>query len=361
MSSIYFLVLCSLLQADHTGAVTPRVPVAPVMSFPPVATQSPQQSPTTPPVVPHVVPPAVPPAGQSNQLHLRNGVLVLPIHNKAPMAAPQNAVLMSLRTEQRDTAGNVLRDNEGHPIMVPLRQGMHVFKGQVLGNFDDRELCSLLKISQAQLDVAIAERDNDIEKVAAARSLQVAFQDLKMMHNANKQIPGSFQEVEIRRQELVRDHAEATMELKKYSIDEIKTREVTVQESRLAQTKVQIEERKLIAPIDGMIVKIDAAEGVWLREGQPVLELVQLDTLWVQVQVSIKDREISEVDGKQAVVHVTFANGKKETFPGMVVFCEPSIESGDVFRAFIEMQNRRVGNHWLLQPGRSGVEVVISL
>ena len=113
MSSVYFLILCSLLQADHAAA--PRSPVSPGMPFSPVATQS-SQAAATPPIVPPVVP------SPTNQLHLRNGVLVLPIHNRAPMAAPQSAVLMSLRTEQRDTAGNILRDNEGRPIMVPLRQ-----------------------------------------------------------------------------------------------------------------------------------------------------------------------------------------------------------------------------------------------
>jgi len=278
------------------------------------------------------------------------------------MAAPQSAVLMSLRTEQRDAAGNVLRDNTGNPIMVPLRKGMHVFQGQVLGILDDRELRSILKIDQAELEVAKAERDKDIEKKYAADSLRVAIADLEMMQEANRRLAGTYQTAEMRRADLKKEEAYTYLDLQKYNIDEIKTRAVTVQENKLDRTAVQIEQRKLIAPIDGMIVEIKATEGVWLREGQELLEIMQLDTLHVQVMVSVKEREISEVDGKRAVVQVTFANGKAETFQGTVVFCEQQIESDGRFRAFIEVQNRRIGNHWLLQPGRrDGVEVVIPL
>jgi hypothetical protein len=110
-----------------------------------------------------------------------------------------------------------------------------------------------------------------------------------------------------------------------------------------------------------MVVEIKAAEGEWLREGDPVLEIVQLDTLWVSVDVLIKDYEISDVDGKSAVVQVVLANGKTETFQGTVVFCNPVIEAGDAFKAYIEIQNRRVGNYWLLQPGRRGIDITIAL
>jgi multidrug efflux pump subunit AcrA (membrane-fusion protein) len=110
-----------------------------------------------------------------------------------------------------------------------------------------------------------------------------------------------------------------------------------------------------------MVVKINATEGELLKEGSPVLEIEQHDTLWVQTQISIQEREISEIDGKRAVVQVTLTNGKTETFQGKVVFCEPNIEAGGTFRAYIEVQNRRVGNHWLLQPGRGNVDVVILL
>jgi multidrug resistance efflux pump len=267
---------------------------------------------------------------------------------------------MSLDTEQRDADGNILLDGEGKPIMIPVRHGLQVFKDQVLGNFDDRELYSVLEINQAQLEVAKAEREKDTEKVFAARSLQVAMLDVKRMTDGNRRNAGTFAQADIDRAILVQCQAEANLDLQKYTLEEIKTREVSVREAELNRTKIQIENQKLVAPIDGMIVSIGAAVGELKREGEPILEIVQLNTLHVVVQVNVKDYHPNDLSGKQAVIHVLFPNGRTETFQGEVIFCDPRVKV-DTFEALIEVQNRRVGNHWLLQPGYDNVEVVIPL
>ena len=356
MLTTSILVLCSLLQAGNEGTV-PNQPerqraVQP-LQFPTGTPTAPAQ--TTSPAVP----PVAPAATNAKQLRFR-GVLKLPKHNEVTLSAKERAVLMSLTTEQRDADGNILRDSEGMPIMIPIRHGLQVFKDQVLGNFDDRELHSVLEINQAQLEVAKAEREKDTEKVYAARSLQVAMADVRRMTEANQRQAGVFAQADIDRAILVQHQAVANLDLQKYTIDEIKTREVIVREAEINRTKVQIENQKLIAPIDGMVVSIGAAVGELKREGEPILEIVQLNTLHVVVQVNVKDYRPNDLSGKQAVIHVPFPNGRTETFPGEVIFCNPLV-SINSFEVLIEVQNRRVGNYWLLQPGHDDVEVVIPL
>jgi multidrug resistance efflux pump len=268
---------------------------------------------------------------------------------------------MSLRTEQRDADGNILYDSEGKPIMVHIAKGMNVFPGQVLGNFDDHELYATLKINQAQLEVAKAERDKQIEVEYAAQGVQVAWIEHRSMVEANKQVERTFPAMEVLRAEYSLKQAEANLELQKYNIDEVKTREFVVRENELERTQVQIDRRKIIAPIDGMIVDISAAEGKWLREGDPVLEIMKLDTLWVQVLVPATKYTASDLLGKRATIRATLANGKVEAFQGTVIFCHPNIDPDYTFKAFIEIQNKRVGNFWLLQPGRGEVDIVIPL
>ena len=304
-------------------------------------------------------PPVTTAATNEKQLRFK-GVLKLPKHNEVTLSAKERAVLMSLSTEQRDADGNILLDSEGKPIMIPVRHGLHVFKDQVLGNFDDRELHSILEINQAQLKVAKAEREKKIEAVFAARSLQVAMQDVKRMTDGNQRLTGTFAQADIDRAVLVQYQAEAQLELQKYTLEEIKTGELSVQEAQLNRTKIQIEDRKLIAPIDGMIVNIGAAVGELKREGEPILEIVQLETLHVLIQVNVKAYRPNDLSGKQVVIHVPFPNGKTETFQGEVIFCNPLVNV-NTFEVLIEVQNRRVGNYWLLQPGHDDVEVVIPL
>lgn len=356
MLTTALVVLCSLLQAGNDGTV-PNPPerqrtVQPTQ-FPPgtPAAQVQKASPAAPSAAPAATP--------IKQLRFK-GVLKLPKENQVILSAKERAELMSLHTERRDADGNILLDGEGNPIMIPIKKGLYVFKDQVLGNFDDRELHSILEINQAQLEVAKAERDKDTEKVYAARSLQVAMQDVKRMVDGNQRHVGTFAQADIDRAILVQYQALANLDLQKYTIEEIKTREVGVREAELNRTKIQIENRKLIAPIDGMIVRIEAAVGELKREGEPILEIVQLNTLHVVVQVNVKGYRPNDLDGKQAVIHVPFPNDRTETFQGTVIFCNPLV-TVDSFEVLIEVQNRRAGNYWLLQPGHDDVEVVIPL
>ncbi|MDR0522509.1 MAG: HlyD family efflux transporter periplasmic adaptor subunit [Planctomycetaceae bacterium] len=344
--------LCVLLLLAQTGEPTPksvpdRLPAVPVAA-PSVGT--PADDAAVKPVLPVSPNPAVNPSGVK-QLRLQNGFLELPKRNHVVLAATERAVLMSLKTEQKEESGQ--------PVMIPVAEGMNVVKGQVLGNFDDRELRSTQKINESQLEVAVAEKNKKIEIVYAAHGVMVAHAELQMMRDANRQHEKTFSEIEIRKAELAYEQTKANLDLQKYTIEEVKSREVTVRENELERTKVLIALRQLISPIDGMIVKINAAEGEWLREGDPVLEIVNLDTLLVRGNVSIKEYEISDMDGKTASVLVTLSNGKRETFEGKVVFCNPKVEAGNFFHIYIEVQNRRNGKFWLLQPGRGDVEIII--
>ena len=335
------LFLCSLLQAGNEGTV-PRQPVVQPTQIASI------------PDVPLVTYP--PPA--ANQFILHDGVLVLPKYNRVPLSAPERAVLASFKTEQRDADGNILRDSEGLPIMIPVREGMKVFKGQILGNFDDQELQSILKINQTQLDLAKSEQKKQIEVDVAAWSVHVAMKDVQRKKESNIRLPGTVSQAEVEQAELVQAQAEANLNLQKYNIEEIKSREVLVRESELERTKVQIGLRKLTAPIDGVIVNIEAAEGEYKREGDPILEIVQLDTLWVRAKVNVKEYNSSDFDGKKAVIHVPFANGRTETFPGAVVLCSP-LAGVNLFEVCVEVQNRRAGNSWILLPGHTNVDIVI--
>jgi len=317
----------------------------------PTRTTPVQTVPIAPPQV--ETPPVAAPLAPSNQIFIQNCTLDRPRRSRFTLSAPVSAVLESLSAEQQDSAGN--------SVKVPITQGMTVSKGQVLGNLNDRELRSILRISEAQLDVAKAEANKKIEAIVAAHALQLAMAEVVTMEEANKEVPTAFPKFEVERARMAQLHAAANLDLQKYLLGEIKTREVVVRDSELERTQVQIDLRKLTAEIDGIIVEIKAATGEYLREGDPILEIWQLDTMWVKVTVDAGKYTARDLDGKRATVQVPLANNKKETFQGAVVFCNPKIEQGNTFWVYIEVQNRRAGNYWLLQPGLGGVDIVIPL
>jgi multidrug efflux pump subunit AcrA (membrane-fusion protein) len=354
MHSLSALILCSLLQAGDGNFLAQP----PLERLPDTRAQPHHPTQYVPPTI---APQPQVPRSDQNQLILHCRLLMLPKWNDVTIAATERAVLMSLRTEKRDAEGNILRDDEGNPIIVPIREGMHVFKDQVLGNFDDRELKSTLQINQAQLEVAYADREKTIDVIYAAEGVRLAMIELQMIEAANKRFEGTVSELEVKKAEVALVQARANMELQKYNIEEVKTREATVREGELARTEVQIHLRQLIAHIDGMVVEINAAEGEWLREGDPVLKIKQLDTIRAQVFVSAERYEARDLHGKRATVRVPLANGRVETFQGVVVFCDPHIDTKKEFMVYVEVQNPRVDNYWLLQPGFVNAEVIIHL
>ena len=282
------------------------------------------------------------------------GFLEVPQWNNRNLSAPFQAVLMKLRTEQRDAKGNIVTDADGRPIIVPLREGMMVFKDQVLGHFDDRELIRALGIAEAQLDVAVSERDKTIEIEHAVLAAKVAEAEAGMLQETNRLHDGAISRLEILKAGLAWEQAKAQYRLQDYTLKEVRTKEAVVREKEVEAANIRIELRKLIAPINGMIVRIDKAEGEWFREGDPVLEIMQLDTLRAVCKISAKYTP-TMVDGKNATVYV---KGSNEEFRGKVVFAHPKIHPGDVFDVYIEVQNRPDGKYWRLQPGHEITAVI---
>ncbi len=293
------------------------------------------------------------------------GVLQIPVRNRAALAAAYPAVLRSLQTPKIDAAGQPVLDTalDGtvEPVMIPVVEGMVVRKGQVLGNLDDRELKSRLKTAKTELEVAIAAMEKEIEIDHAARGVQHAQAKLNMLEGANKISPGAFSLMEIKVAEFEVLQAQAQLELQKYVINVERKAATEVRREQINEINVLIELRKLIAPLDGMILKIAKSEGEWLREGDVVYEIAQLNTLQVECQISANNFTVEEVLDRTATVTVLMPDGQQREFAGKVVFVNPQVAyASGMFLAYVEVQNQSTGRSWVLQPGKQ-VDVQIHL
>ncbi|MDR2644152.1 MAG: HlyD family efflux transporter periplasmic adaptor subunit [Planctomycetaceae bacterium] len=267
------------------------------------------------------------------------GWLEVPKRNHIILAAPCSAVLMSLRTMQ---------DNNE----TIITEGIHVKKGQFLGKFDDRTLQNQLRIDEAQLNVAIAAEEKIIEIEYAARTVQVAITKVNILKETNKKHAGTIPAIEILLAEHERLQAEANLELCKYGIEHERKEETNVRRQTIEATKTNIQIRQLISPIDGVVTKIERAEGEYVREGEPVIEITQLDTLRAVFKVNLTDCSPSQLDGKNVTVQVKKTKEGNEIFDGKIVFIDPKVNiNTNEYDIYIEIKNQESGNRWKLQPG----------
>jgi macrolide-specific efflux system membrane fusion protein len=91
--------------------------------------------------------------------------------------------------------------------------------------------------------------------------------------------------------------------------------------------------------------------GEWVEPGNEVLRLVRLDRLRIEGFLNASDFSPSEVSNRPVRVTVELARGRKETFQGKIVFVNPLVQAGGVYRVWAEVVNRMENNQWLLRPG----------
>ena len=272
------------------------------------------------------------------------GQLKIPKQNTVVLSAPCQAQLASLKTTRQGT--------DGQSVLVPLREGMYVVEGQVLGNFDTRLLEAERAVALCRRKVAQAEAENVILLKAARDGVKAEQAELAIWEHANSMHEGAVSMLELNRARLKVEHAIANYQLEEYKLKVIKKEDLNVHHQAVEAADEMIRHRQLVSPISGMIVKISKAEGEWSREGDEVLEIWRLDTLSVVCKVNANLYDQNNVIGKAASVTAPLLDGRTEAFPGKVVFVNPSINPDDTFDVHIDVQNRPIGSSWMLQPER---------
>lgn len=258
----------------------------------------------------------------------------VPKWNQVLVAASSQAILMALETES-----------------VPLREGMYVKKNQLLGSLDNRELSSQRNEALASLNYSIAEQQDKTSIKFYAQTVHFAMAELKRFRSANTKSPGSFSESDIHKAELDISRSEAQLENEQHRQEVIKVEEVKAKEASLKVVDVRIDLRRLTAPIEGTITKINKSVGEWLREGDGILEITNLSTLRIECKIDSDLYTLHDVGNKPATIRLSMPNGKVEEFSGKVEFVLEKIEFDKTFTVFVEVQNRKSGDYWILLPG----------
>ncbi|MDY0171105.1 MAG: efflux RND transporter periplasmic adaptor subunit [Thermoguttaceae bacterium] len=265
-------------------------------------------------------------------------------------AAPaEQAVLRNCYVTQIEEV-QVPAQEPGVLVKVEVREGDAVQAGQLLAQIDDIQARMQQRVAQFELQVAREEADSDINIRYAKATEAVARQEWFQAVEANKKVAGAVPEAEVRR--LVLKQNEAALSIEQAEMRRrIASLEARVSEARVEAAAVNIERRRITAPLDALVLKVQQHEGEWVQPGVPVFHLIKLDRLWVEGSLKAQQYTPAEVHGRPVTVKVTLARGREETFPGQVVFAKPIIDADDTFLLRAEIANRQENGFWLLSPG----------
>jgi multidrug efflux pump subunit AcrA (membrane-fusion protein) len=247
-------------------------------------------------------------------------------------------------------------------VELPVQEGMSVSVGQLLARIDDSQPMSDHQIAVLKLQAAQEKAKNDISVRYAQAAAEVARIEYEQAYRANQKNPGTISETEVRRLYLA--HQRAALGVEQALVDQrLAALEAKVLEAQATAAGIEVQRRRIVSPLDGVVVKIYRRVGEWVQPGDPVAHVVRMDRLRVEGMVPAvpeRDREgrlvtrgysPAEIDRRPISVLVELPGGRRETFTGQVVFVSPLVQAGGQYRFWAEVENRRVGDHWLLLPG----------
>ena len=113
---------------------------------------------------------------------------------------------------------------------------------------------------------------------------------------------------------------------------------------------IDLQRRKIVAPISGVVVAVMRRPGEWVHPGDTVVRVLRIDRLRVEAFLP-GDKVAHDLTGSRATLAVDLPGKRREQFSGKIVFVDPEIEpvTGQ-FRVWAEVANPER----LLNPGRHG-------
>lgn len=212
----------------------------------------------------------------------------------------------------------------------PAEEGKPVEKGQQVAGLDD-------DVPQAKVAVARKEIENDIDIRYAKSAAALAKTELKKAEEVNRAVAGTVPDIEVKRLALAADKSVLQIELAEHQ-NQVKALNLKLAEAELKSYVVT-------APFSGIVTQIFKHPGEAVRQGDPILEIVNPERIRAEALVPLTDAwRIKPGDRAQVLLDGPFAKslgGKPPLFEGKVVFVDVSADPvNHKVRVWTEVKNR---------------------
>ncbi len=240
---------------------------------------------------------------------------------------------------------------------IPVHEGQHVAKGDLLLQLDDSKVQKELLVAKSKQEAAEAKhRAADINVKYARAAKEVADQEYKVNKEANDKMAGSVPKV--RMTELLLKCVETSLAIEKADSDkEVAEDEAKVAAAEVAAAEVMIQRHKVLSPLTGEVDTVRAHKGEAVQPTQAVIRVIKLDSVWVEAREVPAGRFTrSELDGRDVMVDFMITRGAKQSLPGKITYVRSITDSGtDVYGTYMvraEVKNAKLPHdQWLLHPG----------
>lgn len=263
----------------------------------------------------------------------------------APWAAfaqdsiPVESVVLRLLRE-----ANAPAQGPGVLTTIHVKEGDAVKQGAVLAELDTRDAEIAERAARVELTIAQERAENDIQVRFAAKAHQAAKAELRRSQESIASFPKSVSQSQIDVEKLEVEKTLLESEQAKHN-QKLSAMEVDFKQAALDAARLARMQRRIVAPLGGVVVEAPAKLGEWLEPGQQAFRLVNVDRLKAEGFVSAADAQQLQVGAKASLT----LSSSHQPFLGRVVFISPEIDPiNDQVRIWAEIEN----NRQFLRPGQ---------
>jgi macrolide-specific efflux system membrane fusion protein len=229
---------------------------------------------------------------------------------------------------------------EGILTSLNVREGDLVEPGQVIGVTDTRT--AALQLEQVMQDLQLAREfaKNDTRVRLARKEHELAQVELERAHKVNEGFANSVSAKEIDRLKLGVEQTRLEIEFALFEQSQNAQKAKRI-EADLRLAKHQLELRKILAPIAGMIVHVEKRKGEWVNRGDLVARIVRVNRLRAEGFVDAQ-HAIRGLVGRPVQIEVPLDGRAPVTVEGRVVFVSPEVQPvNSQVRFWAELDNER--------------------
>ncbi|HZL89448.1 MAG TPA: HlyD family efflux transporter periplasmic adaptor subunit [Pirellulaceae bacterium] len=246
----------------------------------------------------------------------------------------------------------------GPLVKIDVREGDVVEQGQLLAQLDDSQPKIQKQAAEVERDAAIAKASDDIDVRFAEATLAFSTAEVQRLLAVERKSAGSISVPEIEKAKLARHRDE--LQIEKSKLD-MKVAKMTADKHHadVQAADLSVARRQILAPITGEVATVYHETSEWVNAGEPVVQIVRMDRLRVEGFVAATELNVDEIAGKQVIVEVELARGRRERFSGAVTYISPLVTAGGKYRVRAEVQNRLASDEWLLRPGSAASMIIL--
>lgn len=209
--------------------------------------------------------------------------------------------------------------------LVMVREGDVVRAGEALVQLDDSVVRTEVRAAEASATAARIAAQNDVDARYARQSLEVRKQELILSMQANEQFAGSVPSTEIQKLQLVVDQSQLSIEQAEQE-SAIAAATAKEKDAQMKISLAKLERHRILAPLGGTVVQVDARAGEWCEAGKPLIRLISTSPIRIECFID-GQRHGAELVGRSIEFRTRTSHPNDDPQIGTVVFVSPEISA----------------------------------